>query len=357
MSGDNDSGQEKSFEATQGKIDDARKKGDVAKSSEVASVALYCGVAVAVMTLGGSTGLSVLTRLSGLLEYPQDAGALVLEGGGGRELLGSVVLGFVPLMLIMVAAVLAALVVQRAIVFAPDKIQPKLSKINPISNAKQKYGRDGMAEFAKRAVKLVIICVASGAYLIRLAGEVSHEIGLPEGYLFSKLAAEGLLLLGWMIAATCIIAAVDLPFAKWSHLLKLRMTREEVKDENKKNEGDPLMKSQRRAKAREIASSTMLADVATANVVIVNPTHYSVALRWDRVAGGAPVCVAKGVDGLALAIRERAREHGVLIHSDPPCARAVHATVEVGEEIRPEHYAAVASAIHLAETLSRQGEY
>ncbi|MGB3455005.1 MAG: flagellar type III secretion system protein FlhB [Litorimonas sp.] len=352
-----DSGQEKSFEATQGKIDEARKKGDVAKSSELASVALYCGVAVAIMTLGGTMGLSVLTHLSGMLEYPQEAGHLILEAGAAGNMFGSIVLGLVPLLGIMMAAVLLALVAQRSIVFAPEKIKPKLSKISPISNAKQKYGRDGMAEFAKRAVKLMIVCVASGAYLIRLASEVSHEIGRPEGYLFSKMAGESLLLLGWMIAATCLIAAVDLPFAQWSHLLKLRMTREEVKDENKKNEGDPLIKSQRRARAREIASGSMLADVATANVVIVNPTHYSVALRWDREAGGAPVLVAKGVDGLAFAIRERAKDHGILIHSDPPCARAIHATVEVGEEIRPEHYAAVASAIHLSETLSRRGHY
>ncbi|MGJ8560771.1 MAG: flagellar type III secretion system protein FlhB [Litorimonas sp.] len=357
MSGDNDSSQEKSFDATQGKIDDARKKGDIAKSAEVASIALYCGVAIAILTIGGSTGYKAMSQLSGLLEYPIRAGDLILSGGAATALIGKVVFLFVPLLLMMVTAVFLSLVAQRTIIFAPDKIQPKLSKISPLSNVKQKYGRDGMAEFAKRAVKLVIICIAAGYYLIRLTGEISHEIGRPAGYLFQKLVGESLLLLVWMIAATILIAAVDLPFAQWSHLLKLRMTREEVKDENKKNEGDPMVKSQRRARAREISNSTMLNDVATANVVIVNPTHYSVALRWDRSGGGAPLCVAKGVDSLAFAIREKAKEHGVLIHSDPPCARAMHATVEVGEEIRPEHYAAVASAIHLAETLSQQGVY
>lgn len=354
---ENDNSQEKSFEATQGKIDDARKKGDIAKSQEIASLALYAGVAVAILTLSGVLGLNMLSRLSGLLEYPERAGGLILSGGAAPDLIGGVVISLVPLLLIMMAAVIASLYAQNAIVFAPEKLKPKLSKISPISNAKQKYGRDGMAEFMKRAVKLIIVCVAAGAYLIRLVGEVSHEIGRPEGYLFAKMAGETLLLLGWMMAATVLIAAVDLPFAKWSHLLKLRMTREEVKDEQKKNEGDPLIKSQRRARAREIANSTMLADVATANVVIVNPTHYSVALKWDRAAGGAPICVAKGVDSLAFAIREKAKEHGILIHSDPPCARAIHATVEIGQSIHPEHYAAVASAIHLAETLSRRGEY
>jgi len=354
---ENDSSQEKTFDATQGKIDDARKKGDIAKSAEIASVALYCGVALAIMTLGGTIGLRIMSQLSGVLEYPERAGELILTGSGGPDLLGTVAMGLVPLLLIMMTAVILALVAQRSIIFAPDKIQPKLSKLSPISNAKQKYGRDGMAEFAKRAVKLVVICVAAGFYLIRLTGEVSQQIGMPEGFLFQKLASESLLLLGWMIAATIVIAAVDLPFAQWSHLLKLKMTREEVKDENKKNEGDPMMKSLRRARAREISNSTMINDVASANVVIVNPTHYSVALKWDREAGGAPVCVAKGVDGLALAIRVKAKECGILIHSDPPCARAIYATVEVGDEIRPDHYAAVASAIHLAQTLSRQGNY
>lgn len=357
MSGDNDSSQEKSFDATQGKIDDARKKGDIAKSAEVASIALYCGVAIAILTIGGSTGYKAMSQLSGLLEYPIRTGDLILSGGAATALIGKLAFLFVPLLLVMVTAVFLSLVAQRTIIFAPDKIQPKLSKINPLSNVKQKYGRDGMAEFAKRAVKLVVICIAAGYYLIRLTGEISHEIGRPAGYLFQKLVGESLLLLVWMIAATILIAAVDLPFAQWSHLLKLRMTREEVKDENKKNEGDPMMKSQRRARAREISNSTMLNDVATANVVIVNPTHYSVALQWDRSGGGAPLCVAKGVDSLAFAIREKAKEHGILIHSDPPCARAMHATVEVGEEIRPEHYAAVASAIHLAETLSQKGVY
>ena len=354
---ENDSSQEKTFDATQGKIDDARKKGDIAKSAEIASVALYCGVALAIMTLGGTIGLRIMSQLSGVLEYPERAGELILTGSGGPDLLGTVAMGLVPLLLIMMTAVILALVAQRSIIFAPDKIQPKLSKLSPISNAKQKYGRDGMVEFAKRAVKLVVICVAAGFYLIRLTGEVSQQIGMPEGFLFQKLASESLLLLGWMIAATIVIAAVDLPFAQWSHLLKLKMTREEVKDENKKNEGDPMMKSLRRARAREISNSTMINDVASANVVIVNPTHYSVALKWDREAGGAPVCVAKGVDGLALAIRVKAKECGILIHSDPPCARAIYATVEVGDEIRPDHYAAVASAIHLAQTLSRQGNY
>jgi len=357
MSGDADTGQEKSFEATQSKLDEARKQGDVAQSPEVGSLMVYCGFAVALLVFGGVIAKSFLKDLSALLTYPEAMGNAALNGDTGRALVIDLALSCAPLILCLIFAVCAGLAVQRSVTFAPKRLEPKLSKISPLSNAKQKYGRDGMAEFAKRAVKLGIVTVTAIFYLIRLIGEVAYEIGRPEAYLFPKLAQETYLLLACIIIASLLITAVDLPFVQWSHRFKQRMTREEMKDEQKKSEGDPLLKSQRRARAREIANSTMLADVATASVVIVNPTHFSVALAWDRAAGSAPICVAKGVDHLAFAIREAAKEAGVIIHSDPPTARAVYATVEIGETIRPEHYAAVASAIHLAQALSKRGQY
>lgn len=357
MAEDSESGQEKTFEATQSKLDQAREQGDVPQSQEITSFALYCGLAVGILALGVGTAESLLTQLSSILEYPARIGEVMLSTSTGSDLGWGIAGAFAPIIFCLAAAVLVALIAQRSIVFAPDKIKPKLSKISPLSNAKQKYGRDGMAEFFKRAVKLSIITLVAIVYLIRLTSQVAFEIGRPEGYLFPKLIEETILLLGWMIFATMLIAAVDLPFVQWSHRLKQMMTREEVKEDQKKSEGDPLMKSQRRQRAREISQSSMLADVPTANVIIVNPTHYSVALKWDRTSGGAPQCVAKGTDHVALAIRTRAKEHNILIHSDPPCARALHATVEIGEEIRPEHYAAVASAIHLADQLTKRGSY
>lgn len=356
MSGE-DNGQEKTFEASQSKLDEARKQGDVAQSPEVGSLMVYCGLAISILVFGGVIARAFLKDLSVLLAYPEDMGNAALYGDTGRDLVIDLALSCAPLILCLTFAVCAGLVMQRSVTFAPKRIEPKLSKISPLSNAKQKYGRDGMAEFAKRGVKLGIVTVTAIFYLIRLIGEVAYEIGRPEAYLFPKLAQETLLLLGLIIVASLVITAVDLPFVQWSHKFKQMMTREEVKDEQKKSEGDPMMKSQRRARAREIANSTMLADVKTASVVIVNPTHYAVALAWDREAGPAPVCVAKGVDHLAFAIREAATAAGVIIHSDPPTARAVHATVEIGETIRPEHYAAVASAIHLAQVLSQKGSY
>ena len=129
------------------------------------------------------------------------------------------------------------------------------------------------------------------------------------------------------------------------------MTHEELKKESKENEGDPELKRNRRDRAQAIAQNKMLQDVPKADVVIVNPTHYSVALQWHREQGGAPVCVAKGTDEIAARIREIAAESGVPIKSDPPTARAIYATVEIGDEIEREHYAAVAAAIHFADTI------
>ena len=129
------------------------------------------------------------------------------------------------------------------------------------------------------------------------------------------------------------------------------MTRQELLDEMKQSDGDPHVKGQRRRRAEAIATQRMLADVPKADVVIVNPTHYAVALRWDRGSGRAPVCVAKGVDEVAARIREAASLAGVPIRSDPPAARALHASVDLGQEILPEHFAAVAAAIRFAETM------
>lgn len=357
MSGDADSGQEKSFEATQSKLDEARRQGDVPQSPEVGSLMVYLGAALSLMVFGPFMAKTFLNTLSSFMTYPERLGELTLSGEAGQGLVTDIALACAPLMACLVAGVCVGLVVQRSVTFAPKKIKPELSKLSLIANAKKKYGRDGMAEFAKRAVKLCIITVTACLYLLRLVGEVANEVGRPEGYLFPKLAQESLLLLACIIAATVVITLVDLPYVQWSHLLKQRMTREEVKEDHKKSEGDPLVKSQRRARAREISNSTMLADVQTASVVIVNPTHYAVALAWDRESGSAPICVAKGTDHLALAIRERAKEFNVPIHSDPPTARAVHATVEIGEIIRPEHYAAVASAIHLSRLMTEKGKY
>lgn len=146
-------------------------------------------------------------------------------------------------------------------------------------------------------------------------------------------------------------SVVDFLWKRHEHHRKNRMSRKEMEDEHKESEGDPHMKAARRQKAVDLATRQMLADVARADVVVVNPTHYAVALEWKRGSGRAPVCLAKGVDEVAARIRERARDNKVPVWSDPPCARAIFASVDIGQEIRREHFAAVAAAIRFAEQM------
>lgn len=157
-----------------------------------------------------------------------------------------------------------------------------------------------------------------------------------------------------MAAIAVAIAAVDYLWQRYDHERKLRMSYEEVKRDSKETEGDPYMKQARRRRAEEIATNQMLQDVPKSDVVIVNPEHYAVALTWSRKKGEAPVCVAKGVDAVAAAIRARAAEAGVPIHRDPPTARTLYAAVKIGTEIHPEHYRAVAAAIRFAEDIRRR---
>jgi flagellar biosynthetic protein FlhB len=154
-----------------------------------------------------------------------------------------------------------------------------------------------------------------------------------------------------------VIGAIDYFWQYFEHIRTNRMSHKELTDEMKESEGDPYMKNERRRRGIDIALNRMIADVAKADVVVVNPTHYAVALKWARDQGSAPICVAKGVDEIAARIRAAAAEAGVPVHRDPPTARAIHATVELGAEIRPEHYRAVAAAIRFAERMRERARH
>jgi flagellar biosynthetic protein FlhB len=162
--------------------------------------------------------------------------------------------------------------------------------------------------------------------------------------------------LGLVLLIAVVIGGVDLLWQRAQFVHRNRMSHQDLIDEFKQSEGDPHMKAQRRQRGEEIAANRMLLDVPRSDVIVVNPQHYAVALRWDRAAGTAPVCVAKGVDVLAARIRERAAEAGIPIHRDPPTARALFATVDIGQEIRPEHYRAVAAAIRFAEAMRKKAK-
>jgi len=296
----------------------------------------------------------IFSSMTSLMTYPDQFGSSLLLSGDATALydvMRGIGAGLFPLFILPFSVLILSLVVQQAIVFAPTKIQPKLSKISPISNAKQKYGGDGMMEFGKRFAKLIFITVIAGIFFAGTFFTLPSLASLPAIMIMIEIKYVTMTLLLYMIGAMAVLTLIDLPYVRFSHLKKLRMTLQEMRDENKESEGDPHMKSARRARAQAISQSSMMRDVGTADVVIVNPTHYAVALKWDRTPGSAPICVAKGTDAVAFQIRQRAKLHNVAIHSDPPCARSIHALVEIGEVIKAEHFSAVAAAIHFADQL------
>lgn len=355
MSGgaDND-GQEKNFEASESKIRKSRDKGDTPQSTEANTFMLYASLLVVILIVGGGVTRKLFSALSAMLNRPSELGHMVLQDQDSEaftNILGAIVAAISPVFLIPIVFILISLIVQQAIVVAPDKIKPKLSRISPISNAKQKYGPNGMVEFFKRFAKLSFISAIAGLFFYQAFFDLSGLSAMSTHRLLGEMKSVALNLTFYMLIATALITLIDLPYARFAHMKKLRMTLQEVKDESKENEGDPHMKRARRMRAEEISKSNTLRDVAKADVIIVNPTHYAVALEWSRDKGSVPLCVAKGVDEMAMRIRERAKLHNIPIHSDPPCARSLHAMVEIGEGIKPEHYAAVAAAIHFADKM------
>lgn len=352
MSGEDDS--EKEHEPSQKRLDEARRRGEVVRSAEITLAASYGGLLLACTVTGAATLRAFGGAGSALLDRAGTAS--VLDGGiaaaGGA--VGSMLLPVLPFFAFPALAVLAALLGQRAIVVAPERLQPRLSRIDPFANARQKFGRAGLFEFAKSAVKLVVISLLLGWFLTDRLPQVLFAQGGDAGSVSAGLGRLIVDFLALMLGLGVATGALDYLWQRHEHLRRNRMSRQEMMEEFKEAEGDPYVKGQRRQRAEAIATNRMLADVPKADVVIVNPTHYAVALRWDRMSRRAPVCVAKGVDGIAARIREAAATAGVPVRSDPPTARAIHAAVPVGHEILPEHYAPVAAAIRFAEAMRRR---
>lgn len=353
MSGQDDD-TDKTYDPTPKKLEDARKKGDIAKSQDVSVVASYVGLLLVMTSLGASTLGAAGEGLMVLLDQADSIAPLFFEGSPAAPFSGvmwQLGTSIAPWFIAPVVAVILSLVVQRAILVTPSKLAPKLSRLNPISNAKNKFGRGGLFEFGKSFAKLVIYSVCLGFFLRARLPEMTHAIQLDPSMVPAVL---GNLLMSFLVIVALVAAAIAAVDYMWQHAeftRKNMMSRKELTDESKDSEADPYMKQKRRQKGQEIASKQMIADVPTADVIVVNPTHYAVALKWSRKPGEAPVCVAKGVDEIAARIREKAQEAAVPIHSDPPTARALHAIVEIGHEIPPEHYRQVAAAIRFADEM------
>jgi flagellar biosynthesis protein FlhB len=352
MAGESDEN-EKTEDPTQKRLDEALKRGDVVKSQEVNTWFIIAGATLVLITFSGGMGRGVTSILRGLIansyQIRVDGPALPhLYQMLGRELIAVIA---VPFLLLMLAA-LAGNMIQHRIIWTVETMAPKLSKISPASGFKRLFSTQALANFIKGMVKLLLIGSVLTALMWperqRLAALVhtNLEAVLP---LTLKLALKEL---GAVVAILAVVAAADYLYQYRQWYERQKMSLRELKEEFRQTEGDPVIRGKMRQVRHTKARRRMMAQVPKAAVVITNPTHYAIALQYER-GMEAPICVAKGVDAVALKIREIAEEHRIPLVENPPLARALHATVEIDQAISPEHYKAVAEVIGYVMRLRR----
>jgi len=345
MADDQDKSQQ-TEEPTQKRLDDALEHGDVVKSSEVQTLVLLFGGTLAIAAFGSSAALGLAKTFQRFLAEPDQIaigpGELM---GLMRDLLERLALILGPIFVVMMIAALAGNLIQHRPVFTFERLKPDLSKLSLTKGLTRMFGVDGLSNLFKGLLKIAIVGAAVWTQLwperatleavlehspAAIAGDMTH-------LLFKVLIAA--------LAAMAAIAGADYLLQRFQFLKRNRMSKHDIKEEFRQTEGDPMIKARVRQIRQERAKRRMIAAVPEATVVITNPTHFAVALKYESGKMAAPVCVAKGVDGLALRIREVAKEHGVPVVENPPLARTLHAAVEVDEAIPPEHYKAVAQVI------------
>lgn len=350
-----DTGQDKTFDPTPSRLERARREGDMPVSRDATGAAAYAGFYFATLAGVAVVAPSIGVALAGFLERPEEF-SLVRDGGA---IAGASAAALAPASIFLAtpaAFAAVALVMQQSVVIAPVRIKPKLSRLSPTANAKHKFGPDGLAEFLKGFFLLGLVTAGFFAiYAARFEQLPGVAIILGEG-VGGMIASDAAALIGAVAIFSLALGIADLLWVRARRRKRLMMSLEEVRRDSKETDGDPHFKSARRERAKAIATNKMLSEVPKASVVIVNPEHYAVALRWDGPKSGPPVCVAKGVDKMAEKIRGLAALHGVPIRRDPPTARAIHAVVDVGETIRREHFAAIAAAIHFADAVRRKAK-
>jgi flagellar biosynthetic protein FlhB len=348
---ENDS--ERTEDPTQKRLDEAIGRGDVVKSQEVSTWFVIGGGTLMFTAFSGSMSGGLTTTFKGLLanssQIPVDGrGLIAIAGRIEREVLSAIALP----MVILILAALAGTMIQHRLVWSADSLKPKLSKISPLAGLKRQFSAQALANLAKGLVKIIVLGAVMLALLwpqrYRLEGLVQTDI-LGMLLLTRSLALN---VLGAVVAVLFIVAAADYLFQYRQWYERQKMSVQEMKEEFKQTEGDPLVKGKIKQLRQARARRRIIANVPKASVVITNPTHFAVALQYER-GMEAPVCVAKGVDALALKIREVAGEHSIPIVENPPLARALHATVEIDQEIPPEHYKAVAEVIGYVMKLRR----
>jgi flagellar biosynthetic protein FlhB len=336
------------------RLEEARARGQVAKSQDLAGAVELAGGVLAVVLLGAVLARAMTSLLRRALAPAADALTPQSAWPLARAAMSEIAWAMAPVLgLIFLVGVLAH-VAQTGLRLSGQPLQPNFSRLNPVAGLGRLFDRRQSVRSAVGIVKLLVVGVISWLFIGAVVPEVAS---LPRLTLFAAAAHIGTLLLRlvlWLLAVLLVIGCIDWLYQRWQHHQDLRMTKEEVKDERRSMEGDPQVKSRRLRMARQIAMQRIGLAVPKADVIVTNPTHYSVALAYDERDMHAPRVVAKGADLMAMRIRQVAIAHGVPIVERPPLARALYAGVEVGQEVSPEFYQAVAEVLAYVYRLNKE---
>lgn len=337
---------QKTEDPTPKKLEESRKKGQVALSKEMNNWLMLASGTLVVIFVGPG----VMTKLRVLLRgYLMHADSMSIAPGNMRQLLGdsfSEVFSIMtlPITLLVIVAFLAPFI-QVGAIFAPEVIKPSLEKISPAKGFTRLFSKRSLAEFVKGLCKLGIITGIGVMLLSPFYSSVDRMVGLAIPDTLAEIKFMLIRMMTGILIVLLLMAVADLLYQRWEHYKKMRMSRQELKDEYKQSEGDPHVKSRLRQLRHERARARMMQNVPEADVVITNPTHFAIALKYKQGEMVAPVCIAKGQDNIALKIREIAEEHEIEIYENPPLARSLYEVVEVDQEIPQEMYKAVAEVI------------
>jgi flagellar biosynthetic protein FlhB len=343
---ESESGAEKSEEPTGKRLSESRKKGQIARSKELNTLAVTMGGFGGLLVFGGNMGNAMLEIMRGNFSLPREA--IMDENSMGLWLAASgeiAMQAMFPLFLLLLVVSILGPISLGGWLFSAEAMAPKASRMNPLAGLKRMFSVNALVELLKALGKFVLILLVGVSVLSAFQDDLLAIVHEPiESAIIHALSVVGWSAL-WMSCGLILIAAVDVPFQLWSNKKKLMMTKQEVRDEYKDSEGKPEVKQRIRQMQREISERRMMQAVPEADVVITNPTHFAVALKYDPSKGSAPVLLAKGGDFTALKIREIANEHKVMVLESPALARAVFYSTELDQEIPAGLYLAVAQVL------------
>ncbi|TFW73187.1 flagellar biosynthetic protein FlhB [Methylotenera oryzisoli] len=337
---------EKTEDASPKRLEKAREEGDVPRSRELATVTVLLAAGFAMLMMGGQLADALKTSMSSGLSfqraYAYDPMLLLMKISDN---IYNLLLAFSPLALILFFVAIASPALIGGWVFSEKALIPKFGKLNPITGFSNMFSKNSVAELVKSIAKAILVGLVS--YVV-ISHDMESILSLSLLPLNESIAEVNHLLLTSFLAivsALVLIAAIDVPFQLYQYAEKLKMTKEEIKRESKESDGNPEIKSRIRQQQREMSRRRMMSEIPNADVVITNPTHYAVAIKYKEGGMLAPVVVAKGADAVALKIREVADEHKVLIVESPKLARAIYTHTELEHEIPEALYTAVAEIL------------